>query len=96
MKLQITIQYGSGEGAVATVLPPEWVKWEKQYNRRMTDISDANPLGMSDLLFLAYSGIKRETAPNPMKPFDAWVESVVEVDFERINPKAMKSEVSEG
>lgn len=96
MKLQLTIEYSSGEGAVTTVLPPEWVKWERANNRKMTDISDSNPLGMSDLLFLAYNAIKRESAPNPMKPIDVWIETVVDVDVERIDPKAMKSEVSEG
>lgn len=94
MKLQITIKYNSGEGAVATVLPPEWVKWEKANNRKMTDISEQNPLGMSDLMFLAYNSIKREIAPNPMKPIDAWVETVVDVDVERSDPKAIPSEVS--
>lgn len=96
MKVQITISYSSGEQDSATVLPPEWVKWEKSTGRKLTEINENNFLGMSDLTFLAYHAIKREKAPNPMKPFEAWIEGVVDVDAERLDPKAMKSEVSEG
>ena len=95
MKVKITISYQSGEQESATVLPPEWVKWEKQSGRKLTDINENNFLGMSDLTFLAYHAIKREKAPSPMKPLDAWIETVVDVDAERIDPKATRSEVSE-
>lgn len=96
MKLKITIEYSSGESAVGTVLTPEWVKWEKMSGRKLPDITEDNGLGMSDITFLAYHAIKRETAPNPMKPYDAWLETIVDFDVERLNPKGSKSEVSEG
>ena len=96
MKVRITITYQTGGQDSATVLPPEWVKWEKQSGRKLTEINEQNFLGMSDLTFLAYHAIKRESAPNPMKPYDVWIETVVDVDAEREDPKAMRSEVSEG
>jgi len=96
MKVQITITYQTGEQDSATVLPPEWVKWEKNTGRKLTEINEQNFLGMSDLTFLAYHAIKREKAPNPMKPYEAWIESVVDVDAERNDPKATRSEVLEG
>lgn len=96
MKVKIIVSYQSGEQESATILPPEWVKWEKQSGRKLTDLTEDNSLGMSDLTFLAYHGIKREKAPNPMKPYEAWIETIHDVDVERLNPKATRSEVSEG
>lgn len=95
MKVRLTISYSSGEQDSATVLPPEWVKWEKQSGRKVTDINEGNFLGMSDLTFLAYHAIKRENAPSPMKPYDVWIETIHDVDVERLDPKATRSEVSE-
>lgn len=91
MKLNITIKYQSGESAEATVLPPDWVKWETKYNRRIGDLS-ADNIGMSDLCFLAYTALKRESGSTPMKPYDVWIETVADVDTEHADPKVTKLE----
>lgn len=90
MKLNITIEYQSGESAVATVLPPDWVKWESKFDRKISDLNAGN-IGMSDLCFLAYCALKRESG-GTFKPYDAWIETVKDVDAERNDPKATSLE----
>jgi len=88
MKLQIQVTYHSGESETATVLPPEWIKWETKHNRKITDVSNDH-LGISDLAFLAYHAIKREKAGQPVKPWEIWVETIADLDLlDMPNPKA--------
>lgn len=96
MKLGLTVTYNSGESVTATVLPPEWVKWETKTGRKITDIKGDNLLGMSDLAFLAYAALKREAAGNPFKPFDVWLETVAEIDPNESSPKATPVAQSDG
>ena len=79
MKLQINITYHSGESELATVLPPEWIKWETETKRKITNVNDDH-LGISDLAFLAYHAIKREKAGTPVKPYGIWVETIADLD----------------
>ena len=59
MKLPITIEYTSGEFGTYTAQPPEWAKWE---NKTGLTISQAQEkIGISDLLFLAWNAMKRES-----------------------------------
>ena len=96
MKLGITITYHSGEGESATVLPPEWIKWEIKTSRKITDVAN-DALGLSDLSFLAYHALKRQKGGTPMKPYEAWVETIADLDVEVAErPKAMSDEASEG
>ncbi len=87
MKLEITIEYQSGERMTATILPPDWVEWEMKFNRGISDLN-ANNIRMNDLCFLAWASLKRE-AGNQFKPFDAWVKTVKDVDPEHSDPKAI-------
>lgn len=94
MKLGITVTYHSGESESATVLPPEWIKWEVKTGRKITDTKN-DALGLSDLAFLAYSAIKREKAGQPVKPYDVWVETIADLDIASSeSPKATRVEVS--
>jgi hypothetical protein len=94
MKLGITVTYHSGESESATVLPPEWIKWEVKTGRKITDASK-DVLGISDLAFLAYSAIKREKAGQPVKPYEIWVETIADLDIvSSESPKATRVEVS--
>jgi hypothetical protein len=47
---------------------------------------------MWDLMFLAYNAHKRENAGTPVKPFEAWMETVSDVIVGDANPKATQQE----
>jgi hypothetical protein len=88
MKKEITITYNDGEQATYTAYPPDFTKWELHTKKSISDFT-----GMHDILWVAYSAMKREAAGKPVKPFDAWIESVVDIEVGTDNPKAMSEEV---
>jgi hypothetical protein len=49
---------------------------------------------MWDILFVAHLAMKRDAGSKPTKPFDAWMESVADVEVGEGDPKAMSAEVS--
>jgi hypothetical protein len=90
MKLPITIEYSSGEQATYIAQPPEWAKWEKQTGNTIGQAQDK--MGISDLMFLAYHAHKREAGGKPVKPYDAWMETVTDVIVGDADPKATQQE----
>ena len=84
MKLPITIEYGNGESITYIAQPPEWAKWEKESGNIISQAKDK--MGISDLMFLAYHAMKR-TSAKPVKPFEAWCESVADVVVGVNDPK---------
>ena len=87
MKTAITIEYTSGETATYVAAPPEWCKWENKTGHTITQA--AEKIGVSDLLFLAYHAMKREAAGKPVKPYEAWIETVSDITTEVADsPKA--------
>jgi len=90
MKLPITIEYSSGEQATYIAQPPEWAKWEKATGNIIGQASEK--MGISDLMFLAYHAHKRESAGKPVKPYEAWMETVVDVIVGDASPKVTQSE----
>jgi len=90
MKLPITIEYSSGEQATYIAQPPEWAKWEKQTGNTIGQAQDK--MGISDLMFLAYHAHKREAGGKPVKPYDAWMETVTDVIVGDASPKATQQE----
>ena len=91
MKTEITIEYQSGEVVTYVAAPPEWSKWETRTGKT---IQQANEIGITDLMFLAYSAMKRENAGKPMKSFEVWSESVSDVNVGANDPKAISEEAS--
>ena len=89
MKTAITIEYQSGEVATYVAAPPEWCKWE---NKTGKTIQQANEIGISDLLFLAYNAMKREAGGKPVKSFEVWMENVAEVAVLDADPKVLPQE----
>lgn len=75
MKLQLNITYNNNEVESATIQASDWRRWEIETKQKMTSAE----LGMSDLLFLAYTSIKRN-AGKPMKVLDAWCDGVSDVE----------------
>jgi hypothetical protein len=90
MKLPITIEYNDGAQATYTAAPPEWVKWEKHTGHTISQAQEK--IGISDLVFLAYHAMKRESAGKPVKPIEAWTETIAEVLVGESNPKATQLE----
>ena len=90
MKLPITIEYNDGSQATFTAAPPEWVRWEKHSGFTISQAQEK--IGISDLVFLAYHAMKREAAGKPVKPIEAWTETISEVIVGEANPKVTQSE----
>lgn len=85
MKLNIEVEYFSGEAVTYVAATPEWSKWESKTGKT---IQDAETIGINDLLFLGYQAMKREAAGTPIKPYEVWIETVAEVSASSANPKA--------
>jgi hypothetical protein len=89
MKLNIEVEYFSGEVATYVAASPEWSKWESKTSKT---IQQADSIGVNDLLFLGYNAMKREAAGTPIKPYEVWIETVAEVKASSANPKAIPLE----
>ena len=89
MKLNIEVEYFSGEVATYVAASPEWSKWESKTSKT---IQQAESIGVNDLLFLGYNAMKREAAGTPIKPYEVWIETVAEVKASAANPKAIPLE----
>jgi hypothetical protein len=89
MKLNIEVEYFSGEVATFVAASPEWSKWESKTGK---SIQEAGSIGVNDLLFLGYQAMKREAAGTPIKPYEVWIETVAEVSASSANPKAIPLE----
>jgi len=88
MKVAITIEYNSGESATYIAAPPEWAKWEIKTGNTIQQAQEK--IGVNDLLFLAYNAMKRQSAGQPVKPYEAWIETVSDITTESQDPKALK------
>ena len=89
MKLNIEIEYFSGEVATFVAASPEWSKWE---SKTCKTIQQAESIGVNDLLFLGYQAMKREAAGTPLKPYEVWIETVAEVRASSAVPKVIPLE----
>ena len=91
MKLQVTIEFVTGENKTYIVLPPEFMKWEQKTGNTIQQI--AEKLGIADLMFLAYHSMKREAAGKTVKPFEVWCETVIDISIgETEHPKVTSRE----
>jgi hypothetical protein len=90
MKLPITIEYAGGQTETYVAQPPEWAKWETKTGFTIQQAQEK--IGISDLMFLAYHAMKRELAGKPVKSFDIWMETVVDVTTGDNDPKATSAE----
>jgi hypothetical protein len=75
MKLQLNITYNNDEQVPVTVQASDWRRWEIETKQKMTSVD----LGMSDLMLLAYNSVKR-TSEKPVKPLDAWCDTVADIE----------------
>lgn len=87
MQKQITISYASGDMATYVAYPPDFAKWERETKKSLSEFN-----GIWDILFIAYSAMKRESAGKAVKPFEIWTESVVDIQVGDDDPKATLEE----
>lgn len=77
MKLEIKIETGNGEIVTTTAQPPEFAKWEQKTGYTIQQAQEK--IGISDLMFLAWNALKREAAGKPVKPYEIWCDTVVDI-----------------
>ena len=87
MKKSIKIKYQDGTESSHIAYPPDFTRWELHTKKSLSDFA-----GMHDILWVAHSAMKREAAGKPVKPFDVWIESIIEIDVDNDTPKAMSEE----
>lgn len=87
MQKEITIKYISGDQATYVAYPPDFAKWERETKKSVTEFN-----GIWDILFVAYSAMKRESAGKAVKPFEIWTESIIDVDVAKLDPKVILEE----
>lgn len=90
MKLPITIEFTTGEFETYTAQPPEWAKWENKTGLTITQAQEK--IGISDLLFLAWNAMKRESGGKAIKAYEIWCETVADVTVGEVAPKATPPE----
>ena len=78
MKATVTVETADGDSARVTIAVPDFIRWEKHYKTRTSDL--ATSWRMEDWTFLAWSSLKR-TGQTDLK-FDDWQLEVVEVRLE--------------
>ena len=89
MKTEITIKYNNGDEALYTTKPVDYAKWEKETGKTVSQLTTP---GIWDIMFLAYTAMKRELAGKPVKSFDVWMDTVSDFEVGADNPKAIQSE----
>ena len=77
MKLQIQIETNDGKTVTTTAQPPEFAKWEQKTGFTIQQAQEK--IGISDLMFLAWNALKREAAGKPVKPYEIWCDTVVDI-----------------
>ena len=91
MKLQITIEFNSGETETYIAQPPEFVKWEAKTGYTIQQAGEK--MGISDFIFLAYHSMKRNAGGKPVKTLEIWQESISDITVGENDPKAISEEV---
>lgn len=89
MQQSMTIQYQDGSQTTYTVRPPDYARWEMTTKKVISQFG-----GMWDILFVAHLAYKRDAGTNTIKPFEVWMESVVDVEVGESDPKAISAVAS--
>lgn len=90
MKLAISIEFTDGTKETFIAQPPEFVKWEAKSGFTVQQAGEK--MGITDFLFLAYNAMKRNAGGKPIKPLEAWTETIVDVVVGEESPKVISEE----
>ena len=85
MKIKLNIKTVEGEEQEVLAIVPDFIAWERHSKRKISDL--VNAIAMEDMAFLAHSSLKRQ---GNVKPFDAWIQTVAEIEMSDEDPKATK------
>lgn len=88
MRLRATITAGGAVSQVETK-PVDVVRWEKSTKRRITD-----GLGYGDMAAIIHAAARRQGLTE--EPFDAWMESLDDLEPEAVDPSQPQPEASSG
>jgi hypothetical protein len=90
MKLKLNITFSDNTQHEVQVQAGDIRRWELETKQK---ISSAE-LGMTDLLLLGYTSLKR-TSDKPVKPLDAWCDSVADVEVEVVEANPTQAVASQ-
>ena len=90
MKLNITVTTQAGETNTYVASPPEWAKWEVKTGYTIGQAQDK--IGIADLMFLGWNAMKREAGGKPVKPYEAWCETIADITVGEADPKVISQE----
>jgi hypothetical protein len=90
MQQNMTIKYQDGSETTYVIRPPDYARWEMATKKVISQFG-----GMWDILYVAHLAYKRDAGTKTTKPFEAWMESVSDVEVGNDDPKAI-NEVASG
>jgi hypothetical protein len=90
MKLKLNITFSDNTANEVQVQAGDIRRWELETKQK---ISSAE-LGMTDLLLLGYTSLKR-TSDKPLKPLDAWCDTVADIDVEVVEANPTQAVASQ-
>ena len=91
MKLEIQIETNDGNTVTTMAQPPEFAKWEQKTGFTIQQAQEK--IGISDLMFLAWNALRREAGGKPVKPYEIWCDTVVDITVGNAEvPKATAEE----
>ena len=90
MQLPITIDFTDETKETFIAQPREFVKWEAKSGFTVQQAGEK--MGITDFLFLAYNSMKRNAAGKPVKPLEAWTETITDVVVGEELPKVISEE----
>lgn len=87
MRLHLNLTMAGGEKVSTTAIVADFIAWEKQSKKRISDLADG--ASISDLALLAHLSLKRQDPATP--EFDKWVEQIDSLEAgEADDPKVSK------
>lgn len=84
MKINLRIEYSSGEAVEASATAPDLVAFEDKFNLSVTKLEAE--MKVTHLLWIAWHSLFRKKITD--KEFDVWVEFVESIEPSAIDPKS--------
>jgi hypothetical protein len=84
LKINLRIEYASGEAVEASATAPDLVAFENKFDLSVTKLEDE--MKVTHLLWLAWHALSRKKVTD--KDFETWVEFVESIEPSDIDPKS--------
>lgn len=93
MKARLRVETSDGETTTVTAAVADFIRWERQYKRRTSDL--AASWSLEDWAYLAWSSMRRTKATSAT--FDDWSQTLVSVELQETEePTPTSPEASGG